>query len=191
MQVTRGDVRLHGKPRQGSTAGLTARVALAAAAVACVLLVLCATATPAAAQDRGFPVQLNVTVVPPSSAPGPRPTGRITVSLDRRQLLSIPLVRGLAVLTSLTPQVAITLKALGQGVTISYSGDSNYEASTGISITLPTRSLLTIVARPRDTAAPTIEVLAPADGARYARGEAVAVRYSCHDPGDRSPVTTC
>jgi hypothetical protein len=190
MHVTRGALRSHSGPPHGSAAVRT-RVALALAAVSCALLVLCATASPAAAQDRGFPLQLNVVVVPPSNVPGPRPGGRIAVSIDRRQLLSIRLSGGLAVLTSITPQIAVTLKALGHRVTISYSGDSNYEASTGISITLPTRSLLTIVARPRDTSAPAIEILSPGDGIRYARGEALVASYSCQDPAERSQVTAC
>ncbi len=58
-------------------------------------------------------------------------------------------------------------------------------------MTLPTRRLLTIVARPKDTAPPAIELVAPADGARYGRGEAVVAVYSCQDPDGRSAVTTC
>ncbi|MEA2184526.1 MAG: serralysin, partial [Solirubrobacteraceae bacterium] len=162
------------------------RAALAAAAAVTALLVLLAPpAAPAA------PLQLTVTVVPPSGAPGPRPTGGVTVSVDGRRLLSVPLVRGVAPLTSITPQLSAALDVLGHRVTISYSGDSNYEASTGISVTVPTRRLLTIAARPRDTAAPAIEIVAPRDGARYAVGEAVVAAYSCRDPGDRSAVTAC
>jgi len=158
----------------------------------CALLALFATAAPAPApaQDEILPVLLKVTVVRPSNAPGPRPTGRISVSLDGRQLLSIPL-RGLEVLTSITPQITVLLKLFGRRVTIRYSGDSNYEASTGLSVSLPTRSLVTIVARPRDREAPAIEILSPRDGARYTRGEAVVANYSCRDPDDRSAVTTC
>lgn len=147
-------------------------------------------AAPAPAQDDGLPLQLTVTVVPPSAA-RPRPTGRVVVSVDDRELLSLALVRGVAALTSLTPQLSVVLKALGHRVAISYSGDSNDEASNGISVTLPMRNLLTIVARPKDTAAPAIEIRSPGDGARYQRGEAVAASYSCRDPGGRSDVATC
>jgi hypothetical protein len=165
---------------------------LVAAIVACMSLVaLGAVAVPARAQDGVGPVQLTVTVVPPSNAAGPRPTGGVTVFVDDRRLLSIPLVRGLAPLTSITPQLAVALALVGRRVTIRYSGDSNYEASTGITVTLPTRSLLTIVARPRDTAAPAIEIRSPVDGKRYGRGEAVVADYACHDPDGRSAVTTC
>jgi hypothetical protein len=191
MHVTRGAARLPGGPPRQGRAAVRARFALVAMVVSCALLALGATASPAAAQGRGLPLQLNVIVVAPSNALGPRPGGSIAVSIDRRRLLSIRLQGGLAVLTSITPQLAVTLKALGHRVTISYSGDSNYEASTGISVTLPTRSLLTIVARPRDSAAPAIEILSPGDGVRYARGEAVVASYSCADPDDRSQVTQC
>ena len=75
---------------------------------------------------------------------------------------------------------------------IGYSGDNNYEASDGLIITVPTsRSLITITPRPRDSAAPAIEITAPADGAHYAQGERVTARYTCADPGERSTVTGC
>jgi hypothetical protein len=167
-------------------------VGLVAAVVACMsLLLLGAAAVPAYAQDGVGPVQLMVTVVPPSDAAGPRPTGGVTVSVDGRRLLSIPLVQGLAPLTSITPQLTVALALVGRRVMIRYSGDSNYEASNGISVTLPTRGLLTIVARPRDTAAPAIEIRSPRDGKRYERGEAVVADYACHDPDGRSAVATC
>ncbi|MEA2187205.1 MAG: hypothetical protein QOK16_2216 [Solirubrobacteraceae bacterium] len=161
------------------------------AVVACALLVFFGAAAPAPAQVKGFPVQLTVIIVPPSSAPGPRPTGSVIVSLDDHQLLSIPLIAGLKPLTSITPQITVVLTLLGHRVKIRYSGDSNYEASTGIAVTLPTSSLLTIVARPRDAAPPAIEVVSPGDGAHYAQGEEVVVNYACHDPEDRSMVMRC
>ena len=165
---------------------------LVAAVVACMSFVLLwAAAVPAWAQGDAGPVQLMVTVVPPSDAAGPRPTGGVTVSVDGRRLLSLPLVRGLAPLTSITPQLTVALALVGRRVEISYSGDSNYEASTGISVTLPTRDLLTIVARPRDTAAPAVEIRSPEDGKRYRRGETVVADYACDDPDGRSAVTTC
>jgi uncharacterized membrane protein YgcG len=167
------------------------QAALVAAAIAGALFCLLAAAAPARAQDAGVPAQLTITVVPPSGVPAPRPTGGVTVSIDGHPVLSLGLVRGIAPLTSITPQLSVALAVLGHHVTISYSGDSNYEASTGISVTLPTRNLLTIVARPKDTAAPAIEILSPRDGVRYARGEAVVASYSCRDPGDRSAVTAC
>jgi hypothetical protein len=166
-------------------------VALLVAIAAWGLLGLVATVVPAGAQSRGVPVQLTVTVVPPSGAAGPRPTGGVTISIDGRPVLSLALVRGIAPLTSITPQLSAALDALGHRVTISYSGDSNYEASTGISVTVATRGLLTIVARPRDSAPPAIEILSPRDGMRYARGEPVVASYSCRDPGDRSAVAAC
>jgi hypothetical protein len=192
MHVSRRPVRSHrAPPRQEDGAGLARRAARVAAAVTCVLLALFATAAPAAAQDDRVPLRLTVTVVPPSGIAAPRPTGRVSVAVDGRRLVSLVLVGGIAPLTSITPQLSVALRALGHRVTINYSGDSNYEASTGLSLTLPTRSLLTIVARPRDTAPPAIEIVAPAGGVRYARGDAVAAIYSCNDPDERSAVTTC
>jgi hypothetical protein len=166
------------------------RAGRATLALAAVFALLMAPA-PAPAQDGGLPAQLTVTVVPPSGVAAPRPTGAVTVSIDGRPALSLALGSGIAPLTAITPQLSVALTALGHRVTISYSGDSNYEASTGIALTLPTRRLLTIVARPRDSAAPAIEILSPRDGTRYARGEAVVAAYSCRDPGDRSAVTAC
>jgi hypothetical protein len=148
-------------------------------------------APPAVAQDDRVPLQLTVTVVPPSGLPGPPPTGVVTIALDGRPLLTLALPRVIVPLTAITPQLSVALKALRRRLTVSYSGDSNYEASTGVTITLPTSTLLTIVARPRDSAAPAIEILSPADGARYARGAAVAATYSCRDPDGRSAVTAC
>jgi hypothetical protein len=155
------------------------------------LILLGAAAVPACAQDGVGPVQLMVTVVPPSGAAAPPPTGAVMVSVDGRRLVSIALVGGLASLTSITPQLAVVLALVGRRVMIGYSGDSNYEASVGISVTLPTPGLLTIVARPRDTAAPAVEIRSPGDGKRYGLGEAVVADYACHDPDGRSAVTTC
>src|SRR5918997_4280694 len=85
-------------------------VMLVAAVVACTSFILLgAAAVPAGAQDGAGPVQVTVTVVPPSNAARPRPTGGVVVFLDGRRLISIPLVRGLASLTSITPRVALTL----------------------------------------------------------------------------------
>ncbi|HEX8156930.1 MAG TPA: hypothetical protein VF526_06045, partial [Solirubrobacteraceae bacterium] len=182
----RGDRTPERSPR---AAGAARRAALAV--VACALLAFFGSAAPAPAQVSGLPVQLMVIIVPPNNSPGPRPTGSVIVSLDNRQLLSIPLIPGLKPLTSITPQVTIALTLLGHRVKIRYSGDSNYEASTGIVLTVPTRNLLSITARPRDSAAPAIEVISPRDGARYARGEEVLANYSCRDPDDRSTVTRC
>ncbi|MGH2944416.1 MAG: hypothetical protein ACRDLN_16770, partial [Solirubrobacteraceae bacterium] len=165
---------------------------LLAATVACALLALFATAAPAAAQNDAVPLQLKVTVVPPSGLPGPPPTGVVVVALDGRPLLTLALPRVVVpLLTAITPQLSVALRVLRRRLTISYSGDSNYEASTGLTITLPTSTVLTIVARPRDSAAPAIELLSPADGARFERGAAVVATYACRDPDGRSAVTTC
>jgi hypothetical protein len=193
MDVSRCAARSDSSPsRHGNGGRYAGQAALATfAAVGCALLALLVTAAPARAQDGGVPAQLTVTIVPPSGAAAPPPTGSVIVAIDGSPLLSLRLGGGIARLTSITPQLSVALMVLGRRVTIGYSGDSNYEASTGISVTLPTRSVLTIAARPRDTAAPAIEILSPGDGARYARGEAVAASYACRDPGDRSAVTTC
>jgi hypothetical protein len=174
---------------QRDRAGRAGQAVAVGAVVACALLA-CLAST-AQARDDGAPLQLTISVVAPSGIPGPRPTGAVRVIFDGRPLVSLVLEDGLAALTSITPQLTVELKALGHRLTISYSGDSNYAASSGLSVTIPTRAVLTIVARPRDTVAPGIEILSPRDGARYARGEAVVASYSCHDPGGRSAVTAC
>jgi hypothetical protein len=192
MVLNRGRVRGRNAPPRPPQRGGVREAALVAAVVACAALAcLIAGVAQARAQDSRAPLRLTVTVVPPSGVPGPRPAGTVRVSVDGRTLLSVGLLRGLAPLTSITPQLSVALEALGRRVTIGYSGDSNYEASTGLVVTLPTRNVLTIVARPRDTVAPAIEIRTPADGARYARGEAVVASYSCRDPGDRSAVAAC
>ena len=192
MHVSPRPVRSYRAPlRRGDRAASVRHAALVAMGVACSLLCLSATVAPAAARAAGMRLQLTVTVVPPSGTGGPRPTGGVRIAVDGRQVLTLALTGAIAPVTALTPQLSAALKALGRRVTISYSGDSNYEASTGLSVTLPTRRLLTIVARPRDTAPPEVEIVSPADGARYARGEAVVARYSCRDPDGRSAVTTC
>jgi hypothetical protein len=192
MDVSQRRVRCHRAPWcQRDRAVRAGQATLVAAVIAAALLCLPAAAGAARARAAGVPAQLTVTVVPPSGLPAQRPTGGVTLSIDDRPLLTVPLVRALAPLTSITPQLSVALAALGHHVTISYSGDSNYEASDGITVTLPTSGLLTIVARPKDTAAPVIEILAPRDGAAYTRGEAVTATYSCRDPGDRSPVVSC
>ncbi len=192
MHVSPRPVRSYRAPlRQRNRDGRARHAALVAVAVAFALLGLCATVAPAVARAEAVPLQLKVTVVPPRGTARPRPTGGVRIAVDGRPVLTLALGGAVAPLTSITPQLSATLKALGRRVTISYSGDSNYEASTGVTVTLPTRRLLTIVARPKDTAPPAIELLAPADGARYARGEAVVALYSCDDPDGRSAVTTC
>ena len=145
--------------------------------------------SPASAQD--LPVEAIVTVIPPKDAGAPRPTGSIVVSLNGRTIATLPLVSALRPLTSFTPLITATLSALGQQVTISYSGDSNYEAVEGVTVTLPTSDGLTITPRLKDTAAPTIDIGSPGDGVIYDRDEPVLAIYSCTDPDDRSAVTTC
>jgi len=144
---------------------------------------------PAPAQDT--PVQGSITVVPPKDVGAPRPTGSIVVSLNGRTIATLPLVPGTDPLTSLTPLVTATLSTLRQKVTVSYSGDSNYEASDGVTVTIPTSDGLTIKPRLKDTAAPTIDILSPGDGIRYEKGESVIALYTCEDPDDRSAVKTC
>ncbi|MDX6719596.1 MAG: hypothetical protein QOJ63_1850 [Solirubrobacteraceae bacterium] len=168
------------------------RAAFAAAAVAAALLALFLMAAPTRAQDDDDePGQLTVTVVSPHGAAVPRPTGRVFVSGDGGELLSLRLVRGIERSTSVARVASGALAALGSPVTISYLGDDSYEASDGVTVTLPTLNLPSIVARPKDATAPEIEILSPSDGARYARGEAVVASYSCHGPDERSEVTEC
>ncbi len=164
---------------------------LATVILVCAVIALLAAAGPARAQDSTLPAQVIVTVVPPNGHT-PRPTGNIIVSLNGRPLLTLPLLPALDPLTALTPLANATLAALGQRVTIGYSGDNNYEASDGVVLSVPTsKALLTIVPRPRDSAPPAIEILSPSDGVRYEVGEPVTAVYSCKDPSDRSPVTKC
>ncbi len=164
---------------------------LAALALAVAAVALLAVARPARAQGSDLPLQLVVTVAPPNSH-APRPTGDIIVSVNGRPLLTLPLLPGLDPLTAITPLANATLAALGNRVTIGYSGDNNYEASDGLVISVPTsRELLTITPRPRDSDAPAIEIVSPGDGVKYEPGESVIAIYSCKDPEDRSPVTRC
>lgn len=155
---------------------------------ACVALVALAAVHSAAgaAQAVEAPLIVNLRVVPPPGVDGPPPTGRIQVRLDGELLLSLALTRGSV------PLIAARLDLAGHSVTVSYSGDGFYDPSGGLSITLPTRDIVTIIARPIDRLAPEVTVLAPVDGARYARGEVVVARYSCNDSGGTAgAVTRC
>ena len=179
----------HGLWIRGGSVKLVAR--LAGRVLACVAVATLAVVVPVHAQDAGAPAQLIVTVVPPNDH-APRPTGDVIVSVNGQPLLTVPLVAGLQPLTALTPLAQGTLAALGQQVTIGYSGDNNYEASDGVVVTVPSSTeLVTITAQPRDSAAPVIDIVSPGDGVRYERGEPVVAIYSCTDPEDRSPVTRC
>jgi len=144
-----------------------------------------------AAVAQGPPGQMSVTVVPPSGTSAPTPGGRIIFSIDGREIYSAPVGSGAATLTQATPLTSVTGSLLGRSVTVSYSGDSNYEASAGTTVTFPTSDGLTIVLRPKDTDAPTAEILSPGDGVRYARREPVIALYTCADPEARSLVTRC
>lgn len=132
------------------------------------------------------PVPLSVEVVaPPQDPSAPVPTGTVTLSADGRNVMTRPVSSN----TDLA-LAAATLAGFGQNVTITYSGDAYYEPSDPVTVALPT-SAVRITARPRDTTAPVIEILAPGDGVRYDVGEPVAALYSCRDPEQRSAVTRC
>ena len=162
----------------------------AAVALACVALALIAAAHPVTAHAQQQ-APLQVTVVPPSDAPGPRPTGELVFSAFGAEFLRVPLAPGTDPLTALTPMISSRLLPEAGDFTVTYTGDSNYEASDGVTLTVPTPEAVTITARPRDRAAPEIEILSPADGARYGRTRTLVSSYSCRDPGNRSAVTTC
>ena len=158
---------------------------LTAAASALIGMLGCT--TPAAAQDPR-PLLATVTVDPTIENPGqPTPTGRVTVLFNDKPLFSVGLTQGVAPLLA-SPAVAASLRILSNQVTLRYSGDANYDPQSGITFTFP---LASIAAVPRDRAAPAITIVAPADGARYARGREVAVSYACTDPQGRNRVTLC
>lgn len=135
------------------TEALQRRRAVVGVAWAIAAFALCVAAPPAPAQDN-LPGQLGVTVVPPSSPGCPPPSGRIVVSLDGRQLLSVPVVPGSAAITALTPAVIARLQALDRPVQISYSGDAEYEPSAPVTVTLPADTTVVIVPRCRDEQPP-------------------------------------
>ena len=167
------------------------RILPAAGLALCAVIGLLAASQPAHAQDASLPAQVIVTVAPPNGVT-PRPTGDIIVSINKQPLLTLPLIPAADPLTATTPLANAALAVLGNHVRIGYSGDNNYEASDGVVLTVPTRkSVITLVPRPRDSAAPTIDITAPADGAQYTQGEPVTARFACADPGERSLVTGC
>ncbi|HEX8157043.1 MAG TPA: hypothetical protein VF526_06610 [Solirubrobacteraceae bacterium] len=155
------------------------------------LVALFMAAVPTRAQDAGDDLgELTIAVVSSNGGAAPRPTGRVFVSADGGGL-TLRLARGTERMTSVARTTSDSLAALGTSVTITYSGDSNYETSASVTVTLPIVELPSIVARPRDTTPPAIEIVSPGDGVRYARGEAVVASYFCDDPNDRSEVTEC
>lgn len=160
--------------------------------LACVVLTIAG--APATARGQGAPVSAGVTVVPPSGAPSsaPVPTGSVSVSLDGRELARLSLDGGVtAPLRRATPLLKVTASLLGREVTVRYLGDANYEASDATTVTFPAPGGVQITVTPRDSRAPTIELLSPGDGVRYGRGEEVVAIYGCADPDARSAVTRC
>lgn len=166
------------------------------AAVICALATVVALALPALAGAADPPTQMSVTVIPPNPA-APQPTGNVTVSLDGHKLATVPLstvtnpIAAATSVTALTPLLSGTASLLGQQVTIGYSGDSNYAASNGTTVTFPARNGLTISAVPKDTTPPRIDIISPGDGIRYVRDEPVVALYSCTPQDIRGPVTQC
>ncbi len=146
---------------------------------------------PSSGSAQSSPVEMSVTVVAPSGTDGPAPTGDIIVSLDGRKIATVPLTSVTNPVTTVTPLLSGALKLLGREVTITYSGDSNYEASDGATVTFPTSTGLTIIAKPRDDKPPVIEILSPGDGVAYARLEPVVALYTCRPSDIRVPVVFC
>jgi hypothetical protein len=180
--------------RRGSSAANAAALALCVALIGGLALLVLGGSAPARAQEDvpgDAPVQLVVTIVPPNGTTSPTPSGDVVISLDGRELLSIPLPSELSFVTTLTPELTGVASLLGLQLTVSYSGDSNYEASDGVAIIVPTSNIVTIVARPRDRSAPVVDVVSPAANARYRLGELVLADYHCRDPFGRSAVTRC
>lgn len=164
-------------------------------ALACALAALALIASPASAQKSlvpalpvpvPLPVPLSVEVVAADGSSSPRPTGTITFTGLGLKLLT----REVGSTTDMTV-VAAGLAALGTNVTLTYSGDRNYEASPPVRVRVPGDSVVTITARRKDTVAPVIEILSPADGVTYRNGESVVAVYSCTDPDGHSDVTRC
>ncbi len=135
--------------------------------------------------------QMSVTVVAPSGTDGPAPTGDITVAVDGRTVATVPLTAATNPLTGVSPLISAALKLLGREVTITYSGDSNYEASEGVTVTFPTQTGLTIVAKLKHSDPPAIEILSPGDGISYERLESVVAIYFCRPSDIRVPVVFC
>ena len=157
-----------------ATAGLTAGLVCATSAVA----------------QSSPPLLVTVKVDPTLQTPGPTPTGRVTLLFNGEPLLSVALTQGIAPIIA-SPAVAASLRLLSSQVSLSYSGDPNYDPAAGVWLTLPTDGIVSLAVVPRDRAAPAIAIVAPADGARYARGQPVVARYACTDPQGRNPVTLC
>jgi hypothetical protein len=130
-----------------------------------------------------LPVPLSVEVVKPDAS-APAPTGTITFVADGIAIL----VRDVGSTTDLTA-IAVGLAVAAQNVTVTYSGDDNYERSDPVRVTFPGESVVSIRAVLKDSAAPAIEILSPGDGVRYEVGESVVAVYSCTDA--RSTVTRC
>ena len=163
------------------------RCALLAIVAECLIVGL--PAPGAAAQD--LPAQMSVTVVAPSGTHGPAPTGDITVSLDGDKIATVPLTGATNPLTTATPLLSAGLHLVGKQLTIAYSGDSNYEASDGVTVTFPSQTGVTITPKLRKGDPPVVDIVSPRDGERYKRGASVFALYSCRPSDIRSPVARC
>ena len=102
-----------------------------------------------------LPIPIAVEVLGPEGAP--KPTGTVTLSALGFKVLE----RDVGSTTDLS-LMASGLAALGQDVTIKYSGDVNYEPSDPVRVMIPGQSAVTIRARPIDIGPPPTEGVAPA-----------------------------
>ena len=107
---------------------MRARPAASAATVVTAMLVaLFMAAVPTRAQDAGDDLgELTIAVVSSNGGAAPRPTGRVFVSADGGGL-TLRLARGTERMMSVARTTSDSLAALGTSVTITYSGDSNYD----------------------------------------------------------------
>ncbi len=164
----------------------------ALAVLGCALAALAATPARAQAQlplpPLPIPVLQRVLVIAPPGEPlAPKPTGKITITIDGLDVMTRPV----ADTSDLLLATASAAAALGQNVTLTYSGDDYYEPGEPVRVKFLGGPTLTITARSRDSAPPVIEILSPGDGVRYAVAASVTAIYSCKDPGERSAVARC
>ncbi len=176
-------LRLGSAPRTRAPGGLRALTA--------VVLALALAGPGAAAAQAPTPpspvVSLVASVVSAVGLAGPTPTGSVTFTVDLKVVATIPLLGGVAQLST---------AALGLGshtVVAAYSGDSTHAPGVSV-VSVPSAAgdiQLTIAVNPVATSAPVVSIVRPADGAHYAQGSSVIALYTCTDPGGTSPVARC
>jgi uncharacterized membrane protein YgcG len=132
-------------------------------------------------------VSLVASVVGATGLAQTTPTGTVTFTVDLKTVATVPLVNGVAELST------ALLGSDAHAVVAVYSGDSTHTPGVTVS-NIPASAGevgLTIEVSPVPAARPLVSILRPADGTHYAEGQVVDASYSCTDANGPADITGC